>query len=371
VPATKKKGKAKVVGMTVDALEKLVNTRWGAGTMKRASDPSLQITRLPCGILSVDAMIGGGFARGRHAEIYGSANVGKNYLVYCLIATTQQNGGICCFIDVERTFDPVFAEICGVDLNALVYHRQLHGPRVIDFAETLLRSDLFDVVVIDSIATLLPMAEFENDMEAGSYGMEQAKLMSKGLRKLTSALDKTVLVFLNQTRENPNVTFGTKTTTSGGRAMAFYAGLRLELVKTETLKRKGTKIDPNTGEIKAADVPYGHRVLVKGVKDKTGGLAVPLDETSFAFNYEKGRHDHIEDLIYLGRKYGLISMTKSERSSKWWVDGYEDETCSGRPRFKKWLRKNRAVREELEEMILTAVQGEDSEEDEEDDDDGE
>lgn len=354
----KKGGKAKVEQLTPESLQKLINKRWGPGTLKMASDPSLRIERLPSGILSVDDMIGGGFARGRHAEIFGSANVGKNYLVYSLIAKTQEDGGRCFFADVENTFDPIFAKTVGVDIDNLGIHEQLHGPRVIDVTETMLRSGLYDVMVIDSIATLLPMADYENDMEAGSYGMEQAKLMSKALRKLTAANQRTVLVFLNQTRENIGVSFGKKTITSGGRAMAFYAGLRLELVRTENLKKKGKIVDQKTGEIKDGEVVYGHRVLVRGEKDKTGGLVRPLDETTFVFNYEKGRHDSIEDLLYLGRKYGLIGMKKpSSGAATWWVDGYEDEKKVGRPAFKKWLRRNRAICEELEEQIMEARSG--------------
>lgn len=364
----KKKGKAKVDDLTPEKLEALINQRWGEGTMRRASDPSLQITRLESGLLSVDAMIGGGFARGRHAEIYGSASVGKNYLAYKLMATTQQAGGRCFYFNVEKSFDPKFAGHVGVNLDELGYHEQIHGPRVIDVAETTLRSKLYDVIVIDSIATLLPLPEYENDMEAGSYGMEQAKLMSKALRKLTAANDQTVLIFLNQTREKiGGMAFGKKTTTSGGRAMAFYAGLRLELVRTETMQRTGKLVNQKTGEITIGKVPYGHRVLVRGEKDKTGGLSRPLEETTFVFDYEKGSHDHIEDLIYLGRDRGLIEVKGKGNAQKWWVEDYEDEVASGRTRFKKWLRKNKAVCEELEEKIKDSIDSSETSEDEEDD----
>lgn len=349
------KGKANVEKMTVDSLEAVVNKRWGAGTMMRASDPKLEIVRLPTGILAVDALIGGGFARNRHFEIFGSAGVGKNYVCNKLMATTQQNGGRCAFIDVEKTFDPRFAAHTGLDLDQLVYHKQKHGPQVVDFTETLLRSGLFDVIILDSIATLLPMAEYENDMEAGSYGMEQAKLMSKALRKLTAANENTVLGFINQTREAIGVTFGKKTTTSGGRAMGFYAGMRLELVRTETLKREGRFVDHKTGEVKKGDHAYGHRVLVRGEKDKTGGLEHPLAETTFVFDYEKSAHDPIEDLFYLGKTYGLIQSKKKGTAEKIWVEGYEDEAQAGRKKFKRWLRKQKAIAEELEEQIREVV----------------
>lgn len=358
---TKKKGKAKVTELTPESLRVAINKHFGEGTMRMASDPSLQITRIPTGILTVDDLLGGGFARNRHAEIYGSASVGKGYLAQKLIASAQALGGRGAWVDVEKTFDPVFGARCGIDLDTMAYHEQETGPRCVDFMETLLRSRLYDVIVLDSIASLLPIQEYENDMEAGSYGMEQAKLMSKALRKLTAANSMTALIFINQTREAIGVTFGKKTTTSGGRAMGFYAGVRLEMVLTERLKRKGRVVDQKTGEIKGdGQVVYGHRVLVRGEKDKTGGLAHPQAETTFVFNYEKGRHDEIEDLIYLGRVYELIHKS----GDKWWVEDYEDEKAHGRPRFKKWLRKNRAVREELEEQIRAEIgnRSEDSEE---------
>lgn len=348
------KGKANVKeSMTPQALQGLINKRFGEGTMIMASDPSLVIERLPCGILSQDAQLGGGFARNRHAEIYGSANVGKTYMALHLVMTTQQAGGRCAWVDVERTFDPKFAKRLGINLEELALHRQEHGPMCVNFIESLLRSGLYDVIVLDSIASLLPQYEYENEMGAGSMGMEQAKLMSTALRKLTAANSKTAMIFINQTRDAVGGSvFGPKSTTSGGRSMAFYAGVRIELTLTERLKRKGRQVNPKTGEINdAADVVYGHRIMSKVTKDKTGGIIRPQDESTFVFDYERGRHDHIEDLIYLGRRYDFIE----KKGDKWWVEGYDDEQQHGRPRFKKWLSKNRAVQEELEEMIVQTI----------------
>lgn len=347
-----KKKKAKVEELTPESLLMAVNKHFGEGTMKFASDPSLEITRIPTGILTVDDLTGGGFARNRYVEIFGSANVGKSYLAQMVIASAQREGGRGAWVDVEKTFDPKFAQTCGINLEELAYHEQVHGPRCVDFIETLLRSNLYDVIVLDSIASLLPVQEYDSDMEQGSYGMEQAKLMSKALRKLTAANSKTVLIFINQTREAIGVTFGPKTTTSGGRAMGFYAGLRLELVRTEGLQRPGRVVDQKTGEIKGeGKVTYGHRVLVRARKDKTGGISHPDAETTFVFDYEKGQHDHVEDLIYLGRVHEFIH----KQGDKWWVEDYEDEKCHGRPRFRKWLKKNRAVCEELEEWIRAEI----------------
>jgi recombination protein RecA len=334
----------------------IINKKW-PGAMKKGSDPSLRITRIPCGILSIDMLLGGGFARRRHFEIYGGYNVGKTYTTYRLIANAQRMGLACAFVDVEATFDPEFAESCGVDLEALHMPEFEHGNRAIDIVETLLRSAAFDVVVLDSIAALLPKAELEMDMEAGSMGTQQAKMMSAALRRLTAANQKSVMVYINQTREAIGVMFGKRTTTSGGKAMGFYAGTRLEMVRTENIKRTKKVIDASKGDEKTAEVVVGHRVLVRVEKDKTGG-ARPHDETSFVFSYDLGGADPVEDLIYLGRKYGIIK----KNSTSWWVEGYEDEKQTGRPRFKKWLRRNVAVAEELRDSILEYVPEDEDEE---------
>ncbi len=199
--------------------------------------------------------------------------------------------------------------------------------------------------------------------------MEQAKLMSKALRKLTAANSNTAMVFINQTREAVGVMFGKKTLAPGGRAMSHYAGMRLELVRTEQLRRKGQTVDHKTGEIKDGNVVFGHRVLVRAEKDKTGGIVRPNDETTFVYDYEKGHHDHIEDLIYLGRVNGFIKSKKKGKVDQWWVEEYEDEAQIGRTRFKRWLRKNKAVAEELEEWIrsfVDEIEPEDEEEPEND-----
>lgn len=347
--AAAKKGKAAVKELTPKQLAALMNKRFGEGTMRMASDPSLEIIRLPSGILTVDALIGGGFPRNRHSELFGGASVGKSYLAQKIIATVQEMGGRGAWVDTEKTLDPQFAAACGIDLDELAYHEQEHGPKCVNAMETWLRSELYDVIVCDSISALLPLYEFENELGAGSMGMEQAKLMSAALRKLTAANKSTAMIWINQTRESVGaLVFGKKTTTSGGRSMGHYAGVRLELVKIETLKKKGRKVNPKTGVIdENADVPYGHRVLVKGAKDKTGGLYRPDDETSFVFDYETSSHDPIEDLIYLGLVYDYIGR----KGDDWWVEDYEKQKKNGRARFKRWLVDHPEVCEELEGWI--------------------
>lgn len=365
------KKKAATKELTPAALEKAINKRWGEGTFMRASDPSLEIRRIPTGILTVDIALGGGLARGRHTEMFGGYSVGKTYVAYRACASAQQQGLRAAFIDVEGSFDPSFAETAGVDLDELGFHRQEHGNQVIDFIETLLRSRQFDIVVLDSIAALLPKAELEQDMEKGSYGTAQAKMMSAALRRLTAANKDTALVYINQQRDAIGQMFGPKSVTSGGRAMSFYAGTRLELVRTENLKRKVRSIDPKTNEEKITPLVVAHRVLLKVEKDKTGG-AKQHTTTTFVFNYEQAGIDRTEELMYLGRVYGLIH----KKQSVYWVDGYEDEKINGRAKFYRWLKTNVAVAEELEEDIWSAYEAEDEgrsalddDEEEEDDED--
>lgn len=332
--------------ITPEQMKKLVDGRYGKGTMKFASDPSLEITRIPCGILSIDFRMGGGFARGRHTEIYGGWSIGKTTIALYLIAAIQRAGGHAAYVDSEGTFDPKYARQLGVKTKKLAYHRQQTGNRCIDFMETLLRSELYDVIVLDSIAALLPSQEVDRNMEQGTYGTQQAKLMSEALRRLTTANKNTVLVYINQTREAIGSMFGPKTVTSGGKAMGFYAGTRLDLARIENIKKTKMVIDPKTGNEKEAQVVKGHRVLVRVEKDKTGG-AKQHDTTTFVFDYGLGGIDPVEDLIYVGRVVGAVH----KKDSKWWVEGYRDETKDGRPAFKRWLRDNPEVQKAIKKII--------------------
>lgn len=345
------KAKKKVEGATTPAeLQKMVNARFGADTVLMGNDARLEVVRMPTGILSIDLLTQGGFARNRHHELYGSANVGKTYVTYRFIAETQRNGGKCAFFDVEKTYDPKFAAKAGVNIKELAYIPQnSHGNKLIDIMETYLRSGLYDVIVLDSIAALLPKGELEKDMEAGSYGTEQAKMMSAALRRLTAANQTTCLVYINQTRESIGTVFAAATRTSGGRAMGFYAGMRIELVRTESIKRAGTTVNMEKGDDVSTQVVKGHRVVVKIRKNKTGGAA-PEEQTTFVFDYDKQGIDPLEDLIYCGRYLRWIH----KKGDYWWLDGYEKESKkNGRARFKKWLKDNPEVAAQLQEEIRT------------------
>lgn len=355
MPATKTKKGSKKKGskplskkQRIEQTLKDVNTRLGYDAVQFANDPRYEITRIPTGILSIDYLLHGGMPRGRHVEIYGTANVGKTYLTLCLIAMAQSMGLTCAFFDAEKTFDNKFARKVGVNIKDLVIHRQKLGPELIDMAETFLYTGEFDVIVIDSIAALLPKEEYEKGMEAGSMGAEQAKMMSKAMRKLTSANKNTVIVYINQMRDKIGVIFGVNETTSGGRAMSFYSGLRLQLSRNEQIKRKGDVLNIQTGELVNKDVVKGHRVLARVEKNKTGG-ANNYDQATFVFDYERGGHDPIEDLIFIGRDLGWIH----KKGDTWWVERFEKKKVKYRSRFYKLLATDTKLRETLTEWITT------------------
>lgn len=346
--ATKKAATEK---LSASDLKAALNKHFGEGTIKSGSDPDIAVSRCPTGVLSVDEITRGGLPFGRTVEIYGPPSAGKTAFCYHVMAQAQMMGREAAYIDCEKTFSPKFAEHIGVDIERLQIHEQVHGPRVIDVVEAMIRSRLFGVIVVDSTSALLPIEDLETDMEKSSYGMQQAKLMSKALRKLTAAningSEGTLVVFLNQIRDAIGVTYGKKTTTSGGRAMGFYASTRLEFSFQETIKGKGLNVNPTTGEVKSEDTKgiVGHRLGVTIDKDKTG--LRPKEKTTCVFDYRLGDFDPVEDLIYVGIMYRLI-----ERSgNSWWVVGYEKDKKVHRKAFKKWLRKSHDVQEELELKI--------------------
>jgi recombination protein RecA len=341
----KKEKKAKIEVITPESLRKQLNERWPDST-RMGSDPSLRITRLPTGILSVDTILGGGFARGRHAELYGPFGAAKSCVSLRAIAECQRQGGLAAYVDAEHTFDPRWAKHLGVKTKKLDLHVQESGETCIDYMQTLLMAGLHDIVVLDSIAALLPTSERSASSEDGTYGTHQARLMSRAMRKLTTVNKKTVIIFINQTREAIGIVFGNKMVTSGGRAMGFYAGVRLDFTIIESLSANGKTIDLKSGNEKDAKRAVGHRVMVTVAKDKTGG-ARQRDTTTFVYDYDLGNIDPIEDLIFVGRMAEVVHKS----GDNWWVEGYRDEQKHGRPKFKKWLQKNAVVQEDLADMI--------------------
>lgn len=345
----------------------LVNGKYGINTMRLASDPVFKITRIPTGILALDAHLRGGFTQGRHIELYGAENVGKTTVAYSIAAQVQAAGGIAMMCDLEGTFDPEYAESIGVDLDRFPIQRQedSHAEQALDIVEIAVRKYQPHVMIIDTISALLPKAEYESALSDGSFGTDQARLMSKALRKLTAANKTTIYIWINQTRQVVGASvFAKQTTTSGGRAMGFYAATRMELVRTELIKGSNkNSINPKTGEKnKDAKKSTGHRVLCRITKDKTGSARPDL-EIPLVYDYRTRRFDPLEDLIYCGRVSGLIKKS----GNSWWVVDYEDEKMGSRTGFKGWLRRNRAVRDELVEGIMGYFDEKDEDDSAEDD----
>lgn len=364
MPAPAKRAKKKIAvvkEMTPKQFRDMINKEMGEGTMVLASHPSLRIVRIGTGVLSMDDVTGGGYARNRYVEAYGPESVGKSALALYAVAQCQREGGRAAWIEAEKSFDPVFASNIGVNIKRLDFHKQKSGEKCFNFIEALLRAGMHDLIVVDSIAALIPLSEIDRNMGEGTYGTQQAKMMSEALRRLTVANEKSVIFFINQTRESIGASmFGPKMTTSGGRAMRHYSGIRLEVVRTETLTRPGKKHKAN-GELVTGNVPVGHRVLVKVIKDKTGG-AYQGKEGTFVFRYATAQIDHVDDLITLGREKNLVHVDSKNR---FYVEGFEDERIHSRPKFKKWLRNNAAVSEELEEKIRETIGRAAAEEDDE------
>lgn len=317
-----------------------------------ASHPDFKIQRLPTGILGVDFLLNGGVARGRHTEVFGNFSVGKTYLAFKLIAETQAGGGRCAYLDVEKTFDPDHAFHIGVDLEHLVVPPLPNANKIVDFIEALLYSRLYDVIVVDSIAALLPQDEQSRSSEQASMGTYQARLMSAALRKLTTANQKTVLFWTNQQREAIGDMWK-HMVTSGGRSMGFYAGERLEMVKTEEIKQNYVVIDPKTGAAKETPVAVGHRVLIRVEKSKVGNL--PKDQSTFVYLYEPQAIDTIEDLLYLGRRLGFVHNSGEGAASKWWIEGRDETKYAGRTRFKTFLRRDEKAATALAQAIRSEI----------------
>lgn len=325
-----------------------INKEFGDGALTLADDPSLDIERISTGILPVDWRLKGGFARGRTIELFGQPGVGKTTLAYRTIAAAQERGDLCAFFDTEKTFHKEFAQSLGVDLSNLVYNRQRSGNEVFTLADKLVRSKAFDVIVIDSIAALCTKKELESALDSTGYATQVPQLMSQGLRKLTRSNGKTVIIFINQLRENLNAgLWGKKWMTTGGKAMAFYATTRLELALTETIKKKRDVIDAVKGKVVQQDVPVGHRVMVRVEKDKSGS-ANKGDMTSFVFDYASSGIDNLEALTYVGRQVGLC-----QSNGKSWRAG--DNEFATKAALKRYLEKNPKFAAKLEEAIAQRI----------------
>ncbi|HFD04608.1 MAG TPA: recombinase RecA [Firmicutes bacterium] len=321
------KGKEKAIDIALKQIEK----EYGKGAVMRmgGDSPLDEIGVIPTGSISLDAALGiGGIPRGRVIEIYGAESSGKTTLALHMIAEAQKLGGVAVFIDAEHALDPVYAKKLGVDIDNLYISQPDTGEQALEIAETLIRSGGIDIVVIDSVAALVPKAEIEGEMGDSHMGL-QARLMSQALRKLTSVISKsnTAAVFINQVRYKIGVMFGNPMTTPGGLALKFHSSVRLEV------KRIGT--------IKKGDVAVGNNVLVKVVKNK---VAPPFKEANFDLLYNQGISKYGE-ILALGTNFGIIDKLGT------WYSYKGDKMGQGKDNAMEYLRNNPEAFNEIEHEI--------------------
>jgi len=299
----------------------------GKGAIMRlgSKDVLVPVNVIPSGCLSIDAALGvGGFPRGRVIEIYGPESGGKTTLTLHAIAEAQKLGGQAAFIDAEHALDPVYARKLGVDVDNLLVAQPDNGEQALEIAETLIRSGGVDIVVVDSVAALVPKAELEGDMGDPSMGL-QARLMSQALRKLTAivAKSRTCLVFINQIREKIGVMFGNPETTTGGRALKFYASMRIDIRRIQAIK-EGDKV-------------VGSRTRAKIVKNK---VAAPFREAEFDILYGEGISSE-GDLIDLGVDKGIVEKSGT------WLSYNSERMGQGRENARVFLKENKDIREKI------------------------
>ena len=318
--------KMKALEVALGQIEK----QFGKGSVMKLGDyQAMNVEAIPTGALSLDIALGiGGIPRGRIIEIYGPESSGKTTLALHMIAEAQKLGGEAAFIDAEHALDPVYAKHLGVDIDNLIVSQPDTGEQALEIAEALVRSGALDVIVIDSVAALVPKAEIDGDMGDSHIGL-QARLMSQALRKLAGAINKSkcVIVFINQLREKVGVMFGNPETTAGGRALKYYASVRLDIRKVENIKQDGEVL--------------GNRAKVKVVKNK---VAPPFREAEFDIIYGKGisKEGNILDIA--------VNLDIIEKSGSWF--SYKGERIGqGRENVKKYLADNPEVAKEVEEKI--------------------
>ena len=343
--------KKKAIEGAIGQIEK----NFGKGAIMRMGEaPELEVSAISTGSLTLDLALGiGGVPRGRIVEIYGPESSGKTTVALHVVAETQKSGGEAAYIDVENALDPVYAKALGVDIDRLLVSQPSSGEQALDIAEALIRSGAIDVVVVDSVAALVTQQEIEGDMAASHVGM-QARLMSQALKKLSSAVAKTncVIIFINQLREKIGVMYGNPETTPGGRALKFYASVRIDIRRAEQLQ-EGNEI-------------YGNHIKCKIVKNK---VAPPFKTAEFDILYGKGIARSGE-IVEIGIQLGII-----QKSGSWFSYG-DQRIAQGKENTRKYLEANPALMEEIAdkikskrddvEQMLAKDYGEDVEEDAED-----
>jgi len=321
-----KSGKNQAIQMAVDQIEK----QFGKGSIMQLGDKkALDVQVIPTGSLSLDIALGvGGVPKGRIIEVYGPESSGKTTLAYHIISEAQKKGGVAAFVDAEHALDPEYAKNIGVDIDKLLLSQPDTGEQALEITETLVRSNAVDIIVVDSVAALVPRAEIEGDMGDSHLGL-QARLMSQALRKLTGAISKsnTTLIFINQLRMKIGVMFGNPEVTTGGNALKFYSSVRVDIRRKE--------------QIKDGDNVIGNHVMVKIVKNK---VAPPFRSAEFDIMYNEGISKY-GDILDLAVKEDLV-----KKSGAWYE--YKDKKIGqGREATKQFLKDNPKVTEELGKVV--------------------
>ena len=318
-------GKQKALGLAVDQIEK----QFGKGSIMRLGDAhKIDVETIQTGSLSLDIALGGGLPRGRIIEIYGPESSGKTTLTLHAIAEVQKAGGTAAFIDAEHALDPVYARKIGVNLESLLVSQPDNGEQALDIVETLVRSNAVDVIVVDSVAALVPQAEIEGDMGDAHMGL-QARLMSQALRKLTGIISrsKTMVIFINQLRMKIGVMFGNPETTTGGNALKFYASVRMDIRRIS--------------QIKAGDEVIGNRTRVKIVKNK---IAPPFKEAEFDIMYNVGISRE-GDVLDLAVQHNVVG-----KAGAWYEYGGQ-KIGQGREATKQYLKDNPKIFAEIAKKV--------------------
>ena len=315
----------------LDAALGQIEKQFGKGAVMKLGDPSAQmnVETIPTGSLSLDIALGlGGIPKGRIIEIYGPESSGKTTVTLHMIAEVQKRGGIAGFIDAEHALDPVYAKNIGVDVDNLYISQPDNGEQALEITETMVRSGAIDIVVVDSVAALVPKAEIDGDMGDSHVGL-QARLMSQALRKLTAVISKSncTVIFINQLREKVGVMFGSPETTTGGRALKFYSSVRLDVRRIEALKQSGETI--------------GNRTRVKVVKNK---IAPPFKEAEFDIIFGEGIAT-VGDILDLAADAGIVN-----KSGAWYA--YEgNKIGQGRENTKQYLKEHTEMLQEIEQKV--------------------
>lgn len=327
--STTSDGKLKALGLAMDHITK----EFGEGAiMKLGESKKVDVELLPSGALSLDIALGGGYPKGRIIEIYGPESSGKTTLTLHAIAEIQRQGGTAAFVDAEHALDPSYARRVGVDTDNLLVAQPDNGEQALEIVETLVRSNAVDLVVVDSVAALVPQAEIDGDMGDSHMGL-QARLMSQALRKLTGIISKskTTVIFINQIRMKIGVMFGNPETTTGGNALKFYASVRIDIRRT--------------GQIKVGEEIVGNRTKVKIVKNK---IAPPFRIAEFDIMYNEGI-SKTGDVLDLAVQHGIVGKSGA------WFDYNEAKIGQGREATKVYLKEHPEVLDEIDKKVRVKV----------------